>query len=77
MKIKVTQTDIETGQRCMSRQCPIARAIHRLVKCDVSVNVVSAEINGKRVALPDSAIEFIDQFDRRKPVQPFEFEIDL
>ena len=87
MKIKVTQEDIDKGGRgtshCMN--CPVARAIQRETGFTTSVWPTVAFIyNGSgpfslpcHVAMPSSVTEFVKAHDIQRPVEPFEFELEL
>lgn len=82
MIIHVTQEDINIGiprHRCC---CPIANAIKRCLNLNkhldmnsVNVNYSEIYIQGQKYLLPKKAIEFLDNFDYNKFVQPFTFII--
>jgi hypothetical protein len=88
MKINVTQTYIDRGTPEVGDECPIALAVKDQTGY-TNVNVHS-EINHAIVIthwsdgeseefvrmLPTAAREFIEKFDHRQPVEPFEFEIE-
>lgn len=79
MTIHVTQEDIENGERYSCLSCPITRAMVRETGQEWIVRCVTMGmplmIGGFVVALPATAIEFIDHFDRGDPVRPFSFNI--
>jgi hypothetical protein len=84
--INVTQDDIDHGERCSRKNCPIARAASRvsgLKSPGVMTRflVLSPGQKGEAygyLSLPNSAKEFISNFDGRKSVGvgPFSFEVD-
>jgi hypothetical protein len=78
MKIQVTQQDIDEGVAESCHDCPVALAIERATLGDVRVwrREVSIYKIGRK-PLPLTATDFIDHFDAREPVQPFEFELDI
>jgi len=81
MKINVTQLDIDTGKPFSGAKCPIAIAIKRAVPTAHKINVGAVEISfwqgGRRRGFdtPNSAANFVRQFDQQNRVEPFEFEI--
>lgn len=89
LTVNVTQEDIDRsidyqhskGVYVPACDCPIAIAIQRL---GYEVRVATAGITlydrGELVMsgfLPSEACGFIAQFDSRKPVNPFSFEVEL
>lgn len=78
IKICVTDKDIASGERQNSSCCPVALAVRRVTGDICSVLYRSVFCYGRGCAeLPPEAQEFIVNFDRYKPVKPFEFEVDL
>lgn len=76
MTIRVTKEDIRLGRWKSSSACPIARALKRKFKgCYPVVEFFYIKINGDRYGLPKEAINFIRQFDDKRPVKPFSFQI--
>ena len=78
MKIIVTKEDIQNGRRENPYLCPIARAIKRQCKYTgrrVSVGCRVATVNYRTLDIPKSAQKFIDDFDNKKPVKPFSFNL--
>jgi hypothetical protein len=81
MKIKVTQEDIDNGQRKSCSCCPVALAMKRVLDIDVKVGdnkfVLTSSDEFTILELPKEARIFIDAFDNDELVEPFEFEINL
>jgi hypothetical protein len=78
--ISVTEIDIDLGVRLDCWECPIARAMFRATGEKYSVDGASAFVVGerhRRVSLPDSAIQFIRDFDLGNFPKPFEFEVEV
>lgn len=82
--IEVTYADIQTGERHEPNRCPIALALQRAddtrrwfigTTLARSVSIVG-EYERSRF-LPPEAREFVADFDRRLPVEPFTFEMQL
>lgn len=76
--IRVTQEDIDNGERGNCELCPIAHAMSRELGCavDVSGPCAVVYIHGPvEIPLPQEARNFILDFDNVEPVQPFEFQI--
>ena len=77
MKIKVTQDDIDNGERHRCYRCPIAHAMCRTLGASIAVTqekYYREEDDGKY--LPTEAQRFILDFDAGRPVAPFEFEVE-
>jgi len=83
MKIKfaVTQRDIDRGVEGSSMGCPIALALRRETKTEVSVGRerVLMFVGGKvhRAYLPKYATRFTLEFDDNEPVAPIELELEF
>lgn len=76
--VNVTKDDIEKGIKGNCCGCPIALAIMHVIDCHVEVGVNFIKIGlGPLRNLSSEQITFIDNFDNNRPVQPFEFEIEL
>ena len=77
--VDVTQADIDAGVKRKCDQCPIARAVRRVVGADkeVTVNPVSIYIDGGYWRTPLEASNFISDFDNGHPVVPFSFEVNV
>ena len=84
--ISVTQEDIDLGDPCNCRACPIARAGERaLGPCAVSGDTIRffGYNGGKAIPLPDKARVFVDVvdgwwdgYDKSKLV-PFSFDVEI
>jgi hypothetical protein len=62
--LRTTQEDREKGVPCHEQQCPIARAIRRVVGVeDVWVDYGAVRIGERYYSLNDAAEEFITEFD--------------
>lgn len=84
VKIQVTQEDINNGIKFKCESCPVALAIKRLLKPNVKVlvgDIISFMTNDssewKDVVTPERVWDFLVQFDNKRPVQPFSFELDI
>lgn len=85
MLIRVTQEDIDHGQRGFCATCPVALAATRAAGREIRIGystwlagTVTGWLQGERSGpLPKAVSEFIDRFDAGDPVQPFEFELEL
>jgi hypothetical protein len=83
MQIEITDTEIKHGRRFSFCSCPIALGLLRQVPGakSVIVSLVSIEVRGergKRIAsglTSDATYDFILNFDNKKPVAPFAFEL--
>lgn len=82
--IQVTAEDIANGARRNCKACPIALAASRhecfsnAILLEVGAIYISwYDEKSKAVRLPEIAIEFIRDFDKRRDVKPFEFEAIL
>ena len=85
MKISVTEQDIKKGFVGECRACPIALAIERatgrvgvaVARTYVNLGEIRATGYHDLADLPESARSFIQRFDSRNPVEPFEFELEV
>lgn len=80
MKVKVTQEDIQHGERESMEACPIGQALRRrYAEVRVCVNHVFLDTGrtGQIVALPKEAQRFIQRFDAKRDVKPFTFDLRL
>jgi hypothetical protein len=82
VKISVTQEDIAKGERCKARNCPIARAIQRvlpghsvLVSQDLIETHCTATDEINLYDIPEKAQVFVQVYDDFDHVEPFEFEL--
>jgi len=78
MKIEVTQEHINKGKRKNCYRCPVALAIESAIPDSwVSVGwqtiTVDKDQQYATQRTPTAVTEFINKFDRRKKVEPFEF----
>lgn len=87
MKISVTREDIAAGKRHECGACPVALAVARHLCDGVAPQVGYFTIQYRRLAdqqtlthvswLPAPASEWIEDFDHRRPVEPFDFELKI
>jgi hypothetical protein len=83
MLIKVTQDDIDTGQRRHPLFCPVSLAVQRTLNTKhVLVSVVDIEINygtedDKVAKLPEDISDIIRDYDDGEDMFPFEFEAEF
>lgn len=81
LKINVTQECIDAGVPTEPAHCPIAVAVENMGAYNIEIGSdwAIAEWNDRVIntELPLSAQEFIAAFDEDKPVEPFEFEIEI
>ncbi len=80
--IEVTQADIDAGVREDCGLCPVARAVSRSTKQDVSVYDVCLTLwdrgtRSTQIGLPADVRQFVKMFDAGESVRPFSFTIDL
>ena len=86
LEVEVLAEDIVSGTECKSCDCPISRAVNRLVDdadaqtslIDVYLFPKGGELNAAKVAiLPRIAREFIERFDEGGPqaVSPIKFPL--
>jgi len=84
MKVSVTERDIREGVVGDCDYCPVALAATRAIAEAGGAAAVTATdealtVYGERTVsfiAPTSVREFIMAFDRRKPVEPFDFELE-
>lgn len=81
MLVNVKQEHIDNGKVAIPSSCPIALAI---METEPTLNQVSVGpfsgfiVRNQKVVhiyLPESAVTFIDQFDKEQKVAPFTFEL--
>ena len=77
MKITVTKADISSATRdCPERNCPVAKALSRMgFVVDVCTHHIKFA-SGNESIMPQKAIDWIDQYDHRKTIKPFSFNLD-
>ena len=76
MLIQVTKDDIKNGKRLNECQCPIALAFKRNGFKSVKVTGLCVELEGFEFELPFEAEQFVKEFDTKKNVYPFEFNLE-
>jgi hypothetical protein len=79
IRVRVTQEDIDAGERSDCGRCPVARAACRAVPgaVNVWVNYGFVEIGAMRADLPIAAVDAIIEFDLSGVMEPFEFDLTL
>lgn len=80
MTIEVTQDDIDKGDEADCDKCPIALAINRATGkrwCVVWHRCWLDEDHSPSIDLPESAVDFIQDFDNDQSVKPFSFELAI
>lgn len=84
MIISVTEDDIKNGRRNQCSDCPIALALFRALGWEIGINrnyiKISqwyAKIGFVSYLLPKEASIFVCDFDSKKEVLPFEFNLDI
>ncbi len=80
MKIKLTQSHIDAGVKGDCGSCPVALAVMEATGAkEAGVAGGSMWIEGYRLitSTPAAIRDFIDAFDAGRPVEPFEFDIEL
>lgn len=79
MKIQVTQEDCDSQSFGDPNDCMLARALNRATGDRFFVSTTQAQSYTRRHAvynLPPAAIRARFDYDMRKRVQPFEFELE-
>lgn len=80
--VKVTKNHIRTGIACSTAFCPIALAIHEMVRNSVHVSVIPECVSltlyvRYTIDLPIQCSRFIKDFDYHKFVDPITFTLDI
>lgn len=87
--VQVTLEDIDNGFREDCQYCPVARALRRVLLPEFVGEAQQSRIsiyNANRqhweeelwsCATPMVANQFINDFDKKREVKPFEFELDI
>lgn len=84
VQVTVTQDDIDQGVRASAAQCPVARAIKRVLQAVVAVGTndvvlvsVLGDVRTDRVLLPESVTDWIHDYDldRKTMYTPFSFTL--
>ncbi len=79
VKVRVTETHIKEGRRCVSFACPITKALNEATALNTWFvgDVYAYNNNNNRdmttVTLPRAAQRFVRNFDDGKVVKPFNF----
>lgn len=81
MNFKVTREHIDKGGHSCNN-CPVALAVKEEIDkitpgCHVSVLVYAINIGGGRYISPGEVVRFVLDYDARKLVAPFEFELEV
>lgn len=78
MIISVEQKHIKKGKRMSCGNCPIALAIKEQTYLEsLSVGAEDVRSVWRSIPLSRSAQRFVQAFDKRKPVKPFKFKLNL
>lgn len=76
--VEVTKADIQEGARWESWYCPVALALRRTFETRaVSASLAFLRIWDRLVDTPERVSCFIRDFDGSKPVEPFQFTLEL
>ena len=80
--IEVTQSDIDKVDKFKykinpSKYCPIAIALNRVTKKSWTVTSYKLWFDDKDYSLPLKVVDFIKNYDKGLPVNPFSFELDI
>lgn len=77
--INVTQRDIDRGKILDCRNCPIAKAMKRVIKQPIIVGDLSYRINNSTpIYFNNPGVTlFVRMFDMRREVKPFKFKLDI
>ena len=75
--VEVTSDYIASGRKNFDSQCPIALAIRDAMPESklIFVGVGVAQVEDKFYDLTSTVMEFIRDFDRNNPVEPFRFKL--
>jgi hypothetical protein len=81
LTINVTQKHIDAGEHCECKSCPVALALKEAGATDVIVGFgqMAFSFNGKgyQIPAPHAIADFIYHFDKRSPVSPFTFTLEV
>lgn len=79
--VEVTQEDIDQGQRCSCRGCPVALALERATGISWLVDGGCIYVDWRSfqvfAVLSPEVRAFIHRFDCGKPVQPITFTLEV
>lgn len=84
-KIHVTQEHINGGVCRRPSSCAIARALLSVLRPNLTVNcsqcgfsiIENHDVVYSASPMPEEVSNFITRFDRKQPVKPFEFEVEI
>lgn len=86
IRINVTQEDIFNGARCSSSKCPVAQALHKIIKPEFHFSIGISDFTlirrhpSKILAegvISDEVKTFIRDFDSYNQVKPFSFDLTI
>lgn len=84
MLVHVTQEDIDNATAKSCTYCPVAIAMTKILAEGLTVHVLTQGMKiwkmddgWWRTQNPPEVVQFIKAFDRRDPVSPFSFEVDV
>lgn len=76
MRISVTQSDINKGDKRNAHSCAVARAVRRATKAkEVSITYGVISVGRKEFAMSSQVSNFISDFDAYLSVRPFSFAL--
>lgn len=80
--VRVTKADIIEGSPCNPKDCAVSRAISRALGVDrnpvsVATDGFYLSKRGRVYSLPEIARKFVEAFDKRQPVKPIEFQVEV
>ncbi len=78
--VNVTAKDIRCGEHGMCSKCPVAFALSRAMNEPCGAGALRSwwkYSDGLTKDLPAAALRFIQRFDARLPVMPFEFKVTV
>lgn len=76
MRISVTQSDINKGDKRNAHSCAVARAVRRATKAkEVSITYGVISVGRKEFAMSSQVSNFISDFDAYLNVKPFSFTL--
>ena len=77
MLIQVKAEHIKYGARGSCSGCPVALAIHETTGIYLDITPIGAWIQSNYILLPIEVIDFMDDFDKQRAVEPFEFDLPI
>lgn len=76
MRINVTQSDINKGDKRNAHSCAVARAVRRATKAkEISITYGVISVGRKEFAMSSQVSNFISDFDAYLSVRPFSFAL--